>query len=272
MTSSIHPQSAAIADLVGRQTVVPVLTIEDAARAVPLGRALVKGGLRVLEITLRTSAALAAIERMAAELPDAVIGAGTVVYPAQLARAARVGARFAVSPGATPELLTAAAAQELPFLPGAATASEAMTLLVGGWHFLKFFPAEPAGGVPLLKSLREPLPQLRFCPTGGIDVAEGQGISGAAQCRLRRRLLGGTARGRGGRGLGADRGAGGSRPSPASGLSEVMRGPFDVLATIRGLAPTLSRAERRVAEAVLAATRDRHAIEHQRAGSGRRRK
>jgi 2-dehydro-3-deoxyphosphogluconate aldolase/(4S)-4-hydroxy-2-oxoglutarate aldolase len=151
--------------------VVPVLTVEATEIALPLARALVAGGLPVLEITLRTPAALQVIEMIASEVEGAVVGAGTVLTPAQYEAAARAGARFVVSPGATPALLDAAAVSPVPFLPGAATSSEIMTLLERGHSFLKFFPAEPAGGIAYLKALAGPLSEARFCPTGGIDAS-----------------------------------------------------------------------------------------------------
>jgi 2-dehydro-3-deoxyphosphogluconate aldolase/(4S)-4-hydroxy-2-oxoglutarate aldolase len=152
--------------------VVPVLVIDSVATALPLARALVDGGLRVLEITLRTPAALDVIRALAAEVEGAVIGAGTVLTAGQYADAERAGARFVVSPGTTDALLAAAAASAVPFLPGAATASEVMRLLEQGYRSLKFFPAEPAGGVAYLAALAAPLPEARFCPTGGIDAAK----------------------------------------------------------------------------------------------------
>jgi 2-dehydro-3-deoxyphosphogluconate aldolase/(4S)-4-hydroxy-2-oxoglutarate aldolase len=148
--------------------VVPVLVIEDVAGALPLARALVRGGLAVLEITLRTDKALDCIRAIAGEVEGAVVGAGTVLTPAQFDKVAKLGCAFAVSPGSSPSLLDAAAASDVPLLPGAATASEAMLLLEQGYHLQKFFPAEPAGGVPYLSALSSPLPQIRFCPTGGI--------------------------------------------------------------------------------------------------------
>jgi 2-dehydro-3-deoxyphosphogluconate aldolase/(4S)-4-hydroxy-2-oxoglutarate aldolase len=152
--------------------VVPVLVIESVATALPLARALVDGGLRALEITLRTPAALDVIRALAAEVEGAVVGAGTVLTVGQYADAERAGARFVVSPGATDALLAAAAASAVPFLPGAVTASEVMRLLEQGYRFLKFFPAEPAGGVAYLEALAAPLPEARFCPTGGIDAVK----------------------------------------------------------------------------------------------------
>lgn len=150
--------------------VVPVLTVEDRRHAVPLARALVAGGLPAIEITLRTAAALESIRAVAGEVEGAFAGAGTVLTRDQLEDAAEAGARFAVSPGASPLLLAAAADSELPLLPGAATASEAMALLERGHRLQKFFPAEPAGGLAYLKALAAPLPSVRFCPTGGIDA------------------------------------------------------------------------------------------------------
>ncbi|MEV5410423.1 bifunctional 4-hydroxy-2-oxoglutarate aldolase/2-dehydro-3-deoxy-phosphogluconate aldolase [Thermopolyspora sp. NPDC052614] len=148
--------------------VIPVVVIDDADRAVPLARALLAGGLPAIEITLRTPCALDAIGRIAAEVPEAVIGAGTVRTPADVDACVRAGARFLVSPGVTPTLLDAMLDSGLPFLPGAATVSEVLTLAERGLRELKFFPAEAAGGVPYLKSLASPIPDVRFCPTGGI--------------------------------------------------------------------------------------------------------
>jgi 2-dehydro-3-deoxyphosphogluconate aldolase/(4S)-4-hydroxy-2-oxoglutarate aldolase len=148
--------------------VVPVLTIEERATAVPLARALVAGGLTALEVTLRTPAGLDCIRAIAGEVEGADPGAGTVLDAEQLAAAVKAGAKFLVSPGATPGLLAAADDSPVPYLPGVATAGEAMTLAERGYAHLKFFPAEPAGGVPYLKGLAAPLPGIRFCPTGGI--------------------------------------------------------------------------------------------------------
>ncbi|WP_100499302.1 bifunctional 4-hydroxy-2-oxoglutarate aldolase/2-dehydro-3-deoxy-phosphogluconate aldolase [Geodermatophilus chilensis] len=151
--------------------VIPVVVLDDPAIAVALARALVAGGLPAIEVTLRTPTALAAIERIAAEVPDAVVGAGTVLSPAQADAAVRAGAAFLVSPGTTPRLLDAMADSGVPYLPGAATASEVMALAERGIAEVKFFPAQAAGGVPYVKSLSGPLPDVRFCPTGGIDAA-----------------------------------------------------------------------------------------------------
>jgi 2-dehydro-3-deoxyphosphogluconate aldolase/(4S)-4-hydroxy-2-oxoglutarate aldolase len=151
--------------------VIPVVVIDDVETAVPLARALVAGGLPVIEVTLRTDVALEAIGRIAAEVPEAVVGAGTVRTAADIAASVAAGSRFLVSPGTTPSLADAMAASGVPYLPGAATASEVMALAERGLKELKFFPAEPAGGVPYLKALAGPLPDVRFCPTGGIRPA-----------------------------------------------------------------------------------------------------
>lgn len=153
-----------------RAPVIPVLTVEDAALASGLARALIAGGLPVLEVTLRTPAALDAIRAMAA-VEGGIIGAGTLLTPADARAARAAGARFGVSPGATDRLLAACEAEGLPLLPGAATASEAMQLLERGYSVQKFFPAEIAGGAAALKALGAPLPHIRFCPTGGISRA-----------------------------------------------------------------------------------------------------
>ena len=155
-----------------RAGVVPVITIEDAASALPFATALRDGGLDVIEVTLRTGAALEAIRRIAAGLPDILIGAGTVLSKAQAEDSVAAGARFLVSPGLTPTIADAGLAASVPLLPGVATASEAMAAAERGIAFLKFFPAEAIGGVAALKALAAPLPHLRFCPTGGIDAAK----------------------------------------------------------------------------------------------------
>ena len=148
--------------------VVPVIVLDRLEDAVPAGRALVAGGLRVLEITLRTPVALEALRAMSEEIPDAVVGAGSVNTPELLAKAKAAGARFAVAPGCTPSLLAASRDQDLALLPGANSPSEIMALLDEGLEVMKFFPAEQAGGAAFLKSIAGPLPQARFCPTGGI--------------------------------------------------------------------------------------------------------
>ena len=157
-----------IADLLEGARVVAVLVIDDVADAVPLARALIGGGIRIIEVTLRSPSALDAIAAIAAGVPDAVVGAGTLTAPAQFAEVEKRGARFAVSPGATPALCDAAAAATVPWLPGAQTVTEMMALRARGYLVQKFFPAEPSGGVAVLKAVASPLPDLRFCPTGGI--------------------------------------------------------------------------------------------------------
>ena len=150
--------------------VMPVVVIEDSRHAVSLARALVAGGIPAIEITLRTRAALDAVRAIANEVEGAIVGVGTVRKPQDLLDAQQAGARFAVSPGSTPDLIAAAKDSPLPWLPGAATASEAMTLSEHGFIFQKFFPAEAAGGAAALRSLHGPLPEIRFCATGGIGA------------------------------------------------------------------------------------------------------
>jgi 2-dehydro-3-deoxyphosphogluconate aldolase / (4S)-4-hydroxy-2-oxoglutarate aldolase len=164
--------TATLQAILRRVPVVPVLTIDDDTDAVGLARALAAGGLTILEVTLRTPSALAAIRAMVNAVPGIVVGAGTVLSPDQGVKAIHSGAKFLVSPGITPALAQAAARWPVPFLPGIATASEAMALRDLGYRTLKFFPAEPAGGVAALKGLAGPLPDLMFCPTGGIDAAK----------------------------------------------------------------------------------------------------
>lgn len=154
--------------------IVPVLVVHDVAHARPLAEALVAGGLPALEVTLRTDAALDVIAEMA-KVEGGIVGAGTLLTAEDVARAKAAGARFGVSPGATPALLDACEAADLPTLPGAATASEAMALLERGYDMLKFFPAEASGGAPALKALASPLPQISFCPTGGVSPQNASG-------------------------------------------------------------------------------------------------
>lgn len=156
--------------LLGDVRIVPVITVPDLDGAVALARALVAGGLPVLEVTLRTEPALRAIERVAAEVPDAIVGAGTVTTPAQLRDARAAGARFIVSPGCTDALAEAAAQAGGAFLPGAATASEVVALLERGIRMMKFFPAQTSGGIDALKAFSGPFKDVRFCPTGGITA------------------------------------------------------------------------------------------------------
>lgn len=162
-------QTTRIREICSLAPVVPVLVIPEGADAVALARALVAGGLPALEVTLRTPNALAAISAMAA-VDGAVVGAGTVLTPEDVWKAKEAGARFAVSPGATGQLIGACVDESLPLLPGAATASEVMRAADAGFGMLKFFPAEAAGGVAYLKSLGGPLPAISFCPTGGITA------------------------------------------------------------------------------------------------------
>lgn len=155
-------------DLLAGQPVVPVLLIRRLEDAAPLARALARGGLPAIEVTLRTPAALDAIRLVSQEVPEAIVGAGTVLSPHDYGRAADAGSRFVVSPGTTAQLLAEARRGGLPFLPGAATPSEIMALYEEGYTAAKFFPAEQAGGAPYLKALASPLARMRFCPTGGI--------------------------------------------------------------------------------------------------------
>jgi 2-dehydro-3-deoxyphosphogluconate aldolase/(4S)-4-hydroxy-2-oxoglutarate aldolase len=156
--------------LIARAPVIPVLTIETVADALPLARALVAGGLPVIEVTLRTEAALEAVRVIADDVPDCVVGVGTVTRDADVAAALHAGAKYLVSPGTPKALAAALAAAPVPALPGCATVSEAMLLSEYGFRVLKFFPAEAAGGVNWLKSIAAPLPRISFCPTGGIDM------------------------------------------------------------------------------------------------------
>jgi len=151
--------------------VIPVLTIDRLDDAVPLARALVAGGVRVLEVTLRTPVALEAAKAIMADVPDAIVGIGTILNAGDLACAEALGVAFGISPGATPDLLKAAAASRLPFAPGIATASELMQALAHGFDLVKFFPAEPSGGIKALRALAGPFPDVLICPTGGIGEA-----------------------------------------------------------------------------------------------------
>lgn len=151
--------------------VVPVVVIENLEDAVPLAKALYNGGLKALEITLRTPVAAEAVKLMKEAVPEAYVGTGTVIDKATFEASVAAGADFMVSPGVNDELLALAKESDIPFLPGAATPSEVMNLASHGFKFLKFFPAEAAGGAPMLKSIGGPLPQVKFCPTGGISLA-----------------------------------------------------------------------------------------------------
>ncbi|UNS96798.1 bifunctional 4-hydroxy-2-oxoglutarate aldolase/2-dehydro-3-deoxy-phosphogluconate aldolase [Streptomyces tubbatahanensis] len=162
------PATSSVLDLA---PVIPVVVLDDVEDAVPLARALVAGGLPAIEVTLRTPAAPAAIRAIAEAVPEAVVGAGTVLGPDNVREAVEAGARFLVSPGWTDTLLEAMRASGVPFLPGVSTTSEVVALLERGVREMKFFPAEAAGGTAYLKSLASPLPQARFCPTGGVSAA-----------------------------------------------------------------------------------------------------
>lgn len=161
-------QFDSLAPVLATAPVIPVMVVDQIWHAVPLARALVAGGLPVLEITLRTRVAVDAIKAIRDAVPDAIVGAGTVLTPEQFEAVEREGARFAVSPGATEHLLGAAGERSIPLLPGASTVSEVMTLRERGYRFLKFFPAEAAGGTTFLGALPSVLPDVKFCPTGGV--------------------------------------------------------------------------------------------------------
>lgn len=165
-------RAEAVDAILTRAPVVPVIAIDHLEDALPLARALIDGGLPVLEVTLRTEPALAAIRAIAAALPEALVGAGTVLNPEDLASVQAAGARFAISPGATEALYQAAARSAMPWIPAIATASELMQGLAHGHRRFKFFPAESSGGIPALKSFSGPFPMARFCPTGGIDATK----------------------------------------------------------------------------------------------------
>ena len=168
--SAIDKKQARVEAALCLAPVVAVVVIDALADAVPLASALVRGGIKAIEVTLRTPVALDAIRAIAGEVEGAVVGAGTLLTPADIAAAERAGARFGVSPGVTPALLGAADESTLPYLPGVATATEAMQLLERGYRFQKFFPATQAGGPDYLRALASPLPGIRFCPTGGITA------------------------------------------------------------------------------------------------------
>ena len=160
-----------IRSVLAASPVMPVIVLEEVAHAVPLARALVAGGIRVLEVTLRTPVALDCMRAIAAEVPEALLGAGTVLSAADLDAAAKAGAVFAISPGASPALLQAARTSPIPFLPAVMTPSDVITAMDAGFDTFKLFPAAQAGGMAMLKAMGGPFPQARFCPTGGIDAA-----------------------------------------------------------------------------------------------------
>ncbi|MCI5145866.1 MAG: keto-hydroxyglutarate-aldolase/keto-deoxy-phosphogluconate aldolase [Candidatus Electrothrix sp. AR3] len=157
-------------DIFNMSPVIPVIVINKVEHAVPLAKALLAGGIKILEITLRSDAALGSIRRISDEVPEVIVGAGTVLAPEKIKTVAEAGGRFAITPGLTPALLTAAKYATIPLIPGVSTASEVMSALERGFTELKFFPAEAAGGVQKLKSLGGPFPQITFCPTGGISA------------------------------------------------------------------------------------------------------
>ena len=180
------------AEVFGQGPVVPVMVIKDLDRAVELARALVAGGIRVLEITLRTPVAVEAIREIARAVPEAVVGAGTVTSTEDLAAVSEAGAVFAISPGLTPELLDAANQGDIALIPGIATISELMTGLQRGYDHFKFFPAEAAGGIPMLKAIAGPFPKVVFCPTGGISVENYREYLALGECGLCGWFLGGA--------------------------------------------------------------------------------
>ena len=163
--------SESLERLLAGQKIIPVVAIEEAENAVPLARALVRGGIRVIEVTLRTAEAVEAIRRTLDEVPEICVGVGTVLSPSDFEKVQALGARFAVSPGATPSLFNAAKETGLPFLPGISTPSEAMLAMEQGFQMLKFFPAVASGGAGMLKGMGGPLQNLQFCPTGGVSEA-----------------------------------------------------------------------------------------------------
>ncbi|PWW36948.1 2-keto-3-deoxy-phosphogluconate aldolase [Idiomarina loihiensis] len=156
-------------DIFSASTIIPVIVVDDISQAVPLGKVLCEQGFKVLEVTLRTSVALEAIKKMREEIPEALIGAGTVTNPTELKQVQMAGAQFAISPGATPALLEAGKQADIPLIPGVATVSELMQGIELGYQHFKLFPAEAVGGLKLLKSIAGPFPDIRFCPTGGIN-------------------------------------------------------------------------------------------------------
>ncbi len=167
---AVNPNTLHASDLAAHGPVIPVIVLQRVQDAVPLARALVDGGVRVLEVTLRTPVALACMQAIAREVPEAIVGAGTVRSAADVRAAKNAGCRFAVSPGYLGEIAAACREAELPLLPGVATAGEVMQANAAGLDFLKFFPATAAGGIAMLKALAGPFPDVSFCPTGGISA------------------------------------------------------------------------------------------------------
>ncbi|MET0068042.1 MAG: bifunctional 4-hydroxy-2-oxoglutarate aldolase/2-dehydro-3-deoxy-phosphogluconate aldolase [Candidatus Thiodiazotropha sp.] len=171
-TPNNQAETLSLPQILSLAPVLPVIVIEELEHAVPLANALVAGGLKVLEVTLRSPVALEAVAVIASEVPDAVVGVGTLTRPEQFAEAEAAGACFAVSPGFTPALVAASRESALPLLPGVFTPSEAMQAYAEGFLYLKLFPAKQAGGLGMLKALGGPLPELRFCPTGGVSQTD----------------------------------------------------------------------------------------------------
>ena len=168
MSSTVQQRQDKLEPMLRLAPVIAIVTIDDVKHAVPLAKSLVEGGVRGIEVTLRTPAALKSIEAIRSSVPDACVGAGTVLTANDVDASGSAGALFFVSPGSSPALIDAIEKSDVPWLPGAASASEAMTLFERGYRLQKFFPAEPAGGVDFLRALAAPLPKIKFCPTGGV--------------------------------------------------------------------------------------------------------
>lgn len=168
---NVNESSKRARELLALAPVIPVITIDKASDAVPLARALVRGGLRAIEITLRTDAAIDAASAIIAAVPEAIVGIGTVLTPSDLERTAKIGAAFAISPGWSPDLLRAASSGGLPYVPGIQTASDLIACVTSGFDLVKFFPAVPAGGLAALNALAGPFPSVTYCPTGGVSEA-----------------------------------------------------------------------------------------------------
>ena len=211
--------------LLNGQPVIPVLKIDRAVDAVPLARALAAGGLRVIEITLRTDEALECIRRVAAEVPEAIVGAGTILNPEQFDEAAKAGSQFIVSPGLTPDLIKAAAASPVPLLPGCITPGEIMAARDAGLDFLKFFPGRTGRRRAVPEGARLANRRCDLLPDRQRDRQVGAGLSGAAERRLRRRLLGCAGCHGQRRPLGRDRGAGARGEQAAQGLERQIKLP-----------------------------------------------
>ena len=236
----LYPHGRETASIMALAPVIPVLTVASVEDGLAQAKALIAGGLYAIEVTLRTPSALEAIKAIAKNVPKAVVGAGTIVSPDQISQAVAAGAKFLVSPGAPAALAKAAAQSPVPFLPGCATASEAMALRELGFRALKLFPAEAAGGTKLLASLAAPLPDLRFCPTGGIDLREGAGISEASERALRRRVVDVAEGGACGGGLSRGRSSGARRGGARTSGSVVRHREPERMALIGSVRPLAS--------------------------------